>query len=92
MFAGPIGVLMCLIPLLILILVAFFVVRRFGPPSWVRNGGRPHGFGPSQETPDDAARRLLSERFAKGDITVEEFLERASALNWYPGGEGDKKS
>ena len=29
--------------------------------------------------------RILAERFAKGDISTEEFMERASVLNWTPG-------
>jgi putative membrane protein len=31
------------------------------------------------------AKRILAERFARGDITTDEFLERASILNWTPG-------
>jgi uncharacterized membrane protein len=34
------------------------------------------------------ARRILAERFARGDITTDEFLERASILNWTPGSDG----
>jgi putative membrane protein len=90
---GPhLGVVMCLIPLLIAGILAFVLMRRFGPPPWMRGGRshqRPHTGGPT-ETADDTARRVLAERFAKGDISVEEFLERASALNWYPGTESGK--
>ena len=39
------------------------------------------GFRP----PEDAAKRILAERFAQGDIGSDEFLERASMLNWAPG-------
>lgn len=35
--------------------------------------------------PEDAAKRILAERFAQGDIGSDEFLERASMLNWAPG-------
>ena len=33
------------------------------------------------------AQRILAERFARGDITTDDFLERASILNWTPGSE-----
>jgi putative membrane protein len=35
--------------------------------------------------PEDEAKRILAERFARGDIGSDEFLERASMLNWAPG-------
>jgi putative membrane protein len=34
---------------------------------------------------EDGAKRILAERFARGDINSDEFLERASMLNWAPG-------
>ena len=36
-------------------------------------------------SPEADARRILAERFARGDISSEEFMERASILNWTPG-------
>lgn len=36
-------------------------------------------------SPEADARRILAERFARGDINSEEFMERASILNWTPG-------
>jgi putative membrane protein len=45
----------------------------------VQRLGRP---GPEQE-----AKRVLAERFANGDLSSEEFMERASVLNWTPGSE-----
>ena len=30
---------------------------------------------------------ILAERFARGDISSDEFLERSSMLNWTPGSE-----
>jgi putative membrane protein len=36
-------------------------------------------------SPEDEAKRILAERFARGDIPSDEFLERASMLNWAPG-------
>lgn len=35
--------------------------------------------------PEDDAKRILAERFANGDISADEFLERSSILNWTPG-------
>jgi uncharacterized membrane protein len=68
--------------LLFLLLVGslFFLVRKghIGPPPWVR-----HGF----HSPEGEAKRILAERFARSDISTEEFMERASVLNWTPGSE-----
>jgi putative membrane protein len=36
-------------------------------------------------SPEDEAKRILAQRFARGDINSDEFLERASMLNWAPG-------
>jgi putative membrane protein len=36
-------------------------------------------------SPEADARRILAERLARGDINSEEFMERASILNWTPG-------
>ena len=38
-------------------------------------------------SPEAEAKRILAERFARGDITSDEFMERASILNWTPGSE-----
>ena len=35
--------------------------------------------------PEDSAKQILAERFAHGDLSTEEFMDRASALNWTPG-------
>ena len=35
--------------------------------------------------PEDDAKRILAERFARGDMSADEFMERASILNWTPG-------
>lgn len=68
-----------IVPLLI-VGVLFFLAKtgRLGPPPWVAQ----------RHSPEGEARRILAERFANGDITSEEFLERASALNWTPGVDG----
>jgi putative membrane protein len=39
----------------------------------------------SHRSPEDEAKRILAERFAQGDISSDEFLERSSILNWTPG-------
>ena len=36
-------------------------------------------------SPEEEAKRILAERFARGDISSDEFLERSSILNWTPG-------
>lgn len=72
---APWGALMFfLITLLLLGGLLFLLSRRGGPP-WTLHRTRP----------EEEARRTLADRFARGDLTVEEFMERASALNWVPG-------
>jgi uncharacterized membrane protein len=44
------------------------------------------GFAKSR-SPEEEAKRILAERFARGDIASEEFMERASILNWTLGTE-----
>jgi len=41
----------------------------------------------SSRSPEDEAKRILAERFARGDISTDEFMERSSILNWTPGTE-----
>ena len=66
---------MFLLFLIVLITTVALVRRgRFGPPPWVRH------LGPERE-----ARRILAERFARSEIDSDEFMERASVLNWTPG-------
>ncbi len=71
--------------LLFVLLVAgtlFHLMRtgRISTPSWL--AGRP--------SPELEARKILSERFARGEIDSDEFMERASVLNWTPGVEPAK--
>ena len=74
--------------LLVLGTLVFFLVRhgQFGSQSLA--GSR---------SPEGEAKKILAERFARGDITTDEFMERASVLNWTPGsddwgtGKGKKK-
>jgi putative membrane protein len=82
------GVMFFLFMLLVLGTLVFFLVRhgQFGPQSLA--GSR---------SPESEAKKILAERFARGDITSDEFMERASILNWTPGsdswevGKGKKK-
>ena len=71
--------------LLFLMLVAgtlFYLVRtgRISAPPWAA----------ARTSPELEARKILSERFARGDISSDEFMERASVLNWTPGVETTK--
>lgn len=52
----------------------------------VANGKLPLG-NLGKRSPEEDAKRILAERFARGDITSDEFLERSSILNWTPGAE-----
>ncbi len=67
---------MFLLFLLVLIAAGVFLARRghIGPPKWM-----------AVTSPEAHARNILAERFANGDISSEEFMERASVLNWTPG-------
>ncbi|WP_375425391.1 hypothetical protein [uncultured Friedmanniella sp.] len=39
----------------------------------------------THRSPEEAAKVILAERFARGDISTEDFMERSSILNWTPG-------
>ena len=73
---------MFLLTFLLIAAVVFFLVRkgRIGPPPWVTGGSRVGPFSPEFE-----ARKVLANRFANGEISSDEFLERAAARNWTPG-------
>ncbi|HEY6683363.1 MAG TPA: hypothetical protein VI030_10335 [Propionibacteriaceae bacterium] len=70
------GLMFFLFMLLVLGTLVFFLVRhgQFAPQSLA--GSR---------SPESEAKKILAERFARGDITSDEFMERASVLNWTPG-------
>ena|SRR5215204_7630144 len=48
-----------------------------------RKGTLPKLF--NRPSPEDDAKRILAERFARGDMNSDEFMERSSMLNWTPG-------
>jgi putative membrane protein len=75
-FAPFIGAIMFLFFLLV-VASTLFLLRRgiIGPPPWVA----------SHRSPENEAKKVLAERFARGDISSDDFLERASVLNWTPG-------
>jgi uncharacterized membrane protein len=70
------GLMFFLFMLLVLGTLVFFLVRhgQLSPQSLA--GSR---------SPESEAKKILAERFARGDITSDEFMERASVLNWTPG-------
>ena len=65
-----------LLLLLLLVLLALYL--------W-RQGKLPLPKLASHRSPEDEAKQILAERFARGDISSDEFLERSSILNWTPG-------
>jgi putative membrane protein len=70
------GVMFFLLMLLVLGTLVFFLVRQGQFGSQSLTGSR---------SPESEAKKILAERFARGDITSDEFMERASILNWTPG-------
>jgi len=82
MFAPFLGGLMFLLFLLLIGGTLFYLVRtgRISAPPWA-------SVPPS---PEFEARKVLAERFARGEISSDEFMERASVLNWTPGVEPAK--
>jgi putative membrane protein len=71
-----VGSFLLLILILLLALTAFYL--------WRRGSLQLPGLGRGQ-SPEEDAKRILAERFARGDMTSDEFLERSSILNWTPG-------
>lgn len=63
--------------LLLLLLLAGLYLWRQGKLPLPKLGGN--------RSPEEEAKGILAERFARGDISSDEFLERSSILNWTPG-------
>jgi len=61
--------------LLLLVLAALYLWRQGKLPLPTLGG---------QRSPEEQAKGILAERFACGDISSDEFLERSSMLNWTP--------
>ena len=77
-FTPSLGALMFfLFMLLVLGTLLFFLVRHghLGSPS----------LAASNRSPEAEAKKILAERFARGEINSDDFMERASVLNWTPG-------
>lgn len=73
-----VGIVMFIALLAVLAAAALHLRRTgFSPSAWLAS---------RQSSPETAAKEILAERFARGDISSDEFMERASALNWTPGG------
>ncbi|MCW2811090.1 MAG: hypothetical protein JWP61_1548 [Friedmanniella sp.] len=69
------------VPLLILT-----VLLVLGALAFLRRGGQLNQLSfLRRPSPEHDARAILADRFARGDISSDEFLERASILNWTPG-------
>lgn len=75
------------LPVLAMVTLAVLVMLALTAAYLVRSGqlnlariGRPR--------PEEEAKRVLAERFARGDIPSDEFLERSSILGWTPGSDG----
>ena len=64
--------------LMTLTTVAFWAVVVFGIVAPFRGSGRP---GPRDGHRDGDARRILDERFARGEIDAEEYRSRQSTLS-----------
>jgi putative membrane protein len=64
-----------LVMMLLAVLTAIYLWRQDKLPL--------HALG--RRPPEDEARRILAERFANGDVSSDEFMERAAILNWTPG-------
>jgi putative membrane protein len=71
------GGLMFLLFLLLVFATVVYLRRtgQLGAPPWARRA----------QSPEHEAREILATRFATGDLSSDEFLERASVLNWTPG-------
>lgn len=76
-FESLLGVLTFVVLLLIIGATILYLRRHdFSPTAWLNRRSHP---------PEAEAQQILAERFARGDISTEDFMDRASVLNWTPG-------
>lgn len=75
-FALPLLDSLLVLAVVVAVLVAVHLWRQ-GRLSWPGLAVR--------RSPEDDAKQILADRFARGDISTDEFLERSSVLNWTPG-------
>lgn len=64
------------------LLTALFLLRQRGALSTL---SLPRLWPGRSPAPEESAKQILAERLARGDLAPEDFLERASMLNWTPG-------
>ncbi|MFH5824168.1 SHOCT domain-containing protein [Georgenia sp. AZ-5] len=80
---GLLFALLLIAAIVVLVLVAIRMIRGLGQQGqqqsgWTTGGGPGQGAGPGGVTP---ARRILDERFARGEIGLEEYHERRRHLD-----------
>lgn len=71
------------------LLAVVFLLRHRGTLPWPTT--LPQLWPARQPPPEEAAKQILAERLARGDLSPEDFLERASMLNWTPGPVADPR-
>jgi putative membrane protein len=81
MWGGGLFLLLCLLTLAAV--VVWVVSARSHHPSHPHPHDHGHSVPPSSDHPSDAL-RILDERFARGDIDVEEFTKRRDLLRSSP--------
>lgn len=72
------------LPVLALVTLTVLLMAALAATYLVRSGKLSRA-GIGRARPEEEAKRVLAERFARGDIASDEFLERSSMLGWTPG-------
>lgn len=73
-----------LLPTLVMITLALLLVAAL-TAAYLLRGGKLDLARSRGSRPEDEAKRVLADRFARGEIATDEFLERSSMLGWTPG-------